>query len=116
MNCTNNLAEFTTVWSLLIWACHRQIKELRIFGDSLLVIEWLQGKSAIKAFHLAYRCSKILALTKLFDQVQFEHIHREFNMEADYLSKKGLGCTEGSIQIEEIKDGIHRGSSSLRIF
>jgi len=115
LHSSNNLAELTAVWSLLFWARHRQIKDIRIFGDSQLVIKWLQGKSAIKAFNLAHRCSNILELTKSFEQIQFEHIYREHNKEADQLSKKGLGCPEGISQIDEIRDGIHRGTTSHRI-
>jgi len=115
LHSSNNLAELTALWSLLLWARYRKIKDLRIFGDSQLVIRWLQKKSAINAFSLAHRCSSIMDLIKSFENVSFEHIYREYNMEADILSKKGLGCPEGILQIEESVDGVLRCSSSHRI-
>jgi len=50
--CTNNLSELTAVWSLLYWARRLNIRELKIYGDSLIVIDWLQGKTHIKATYL----------------------------------------------------------------
>jgi len=115
-NNTNNLAEITALWSLLYWAHNRHVTELKIYGDSLLVIGWLQGISTINAINLSYRCSRIKELIKLFDQVHFEHIYRENNLEADILSKKGIGSPEGYLQIEEILDRINIRSFTHRIF
>jgi len=114
--CTNNLAEITAVWSLLYWANKLNLKELRVCGDSLLVINWLLGSSMIHASNLAHRGSRVQELITLFEQIQFEHIFREHNMEADKLSKKGIGCPEGILQIEEIKDGNIISTSMHRIF
>jgi len=113
---TNNLAEITTVWTLLYWAHKIQVKELRIFGDSLLVIGWLQGNSMIHATNLTHRCSRIRELIKLFDQVHFKHIYRRHNLEADILSKKGIGSPEGYLHIEEVLDGTNIRSFTHRIF
>jgi len=38
---TNNLSEVTAVWLLLFWAHRMNIKDLKIYGDSLLIIKWL---------------------------------------------------------------------------
>jgi len=98
---TNNLAELTALWSLLYWSLHLNIKELRIFGDSLLVINWLLGKSQIKAHNLSHRCNRIMEQIKRFDMIKFEHIYREHNLVADFVSKKGMDCSEGILQVDE---------------
>ena len=45
--------------------------------------------------------NRIKALVQLFDQVDFAHIFREHNEDADMLSKRGIGCPEGVLNIEE---------------
>jgi len=115
-SCTNNMAELTAAWSLLFWAHTLHIKELKIYGDSLLVIDWLLGKHMINAYHLTHWCHRILELSKQFDQLHFEHIYRAHNMEADSLSKKGIGYPEGTLQIEEFLDGNIINCVSHRIY
>jgi len=114
--CSNNLAEIFAVWTILYWAHHLKLTDLRVFGDSLLVINWLNGSSLIHAKNLVHHCSRVRELITHFEQIQFQHIFRQHNMEADCLSKKGIGCTEGLLQIEEIEDGYIKSSSSHRIF
>ena len=114
--CTNNMAELTALWCLLYWAQTLHIKEMRIFGDSLLIIDWLLGKAVINAHNLTHRCYRIKELIKQFDLLNFEHIYRVHNMEADSLSKKGIGCPEGILQIEEILGGMIIRSITHRIY
>jgi len=114
--CTNNLAEITAVWTLLFWANKLDTKDLRVYGDSLLVINWLLGSSMMHASNLTHRGSRIKDLMKQFEHIHFQHIFREHNMEADSLSKKGISCPEGWLQIEEIKFGNIIGTSRHRIF
>ena len=113
---SNNLAETFAVWILLYWANQLKLTHLRVFGDSLLVINWLNGSSLIHAKNLVHHCYRVRELTTHFEQIHFQHIFRQHNMEADRLSKKGIGCPEGILQIEEIEDGYIKCSSSHRIF
>jgi len=112
----NNLAEITALWSLLYWALHLNIKELRVFGDSLLVINWILGKCINKARNLSHRCNRIKEQIKSFDLIKFEHIYREHNMVADSLSKKGLDCAEGILQVEEYHEDSNARSITHRLF
>jgi len=52
----------------------------------------------------------------LFGRVHMEHIHREHNMEADTLSKRGIGCIEGVLQVEEVFGGEHQRNIEHRIY
>jgi len=113
---TNNLSELFAVWSLLYWAHLLNFNTLRIFGDSLIVINWLNGVSLFRAKNLLHHCSSIRQLLGLFDKVQFQHIFRQHNKEADLLSKKGLESPEGLLQIEEIKNDLVIRFSTHRIF
>lgn len=64
---TNNLAEIFAVWSLLHWAHLLKLTNLRIFGDSLIVMNWLNGSSFIQAKNLVHHCSSIRKLIALFE-------------------------------------------------
>jgi len=115
-SCTNNMAELTALWCLLFWAMQQNVKELKILGDSLLVINWLSGKSKIFAKNLTHRCLRIMELTKKFELLNYEHIFREHNMEAYILSKKGIGCSEGLLQVDEYIGGSLIRNTKQRIF
>jgi len=116
LECSNNLAELFAVWSLLYWAHHLKLSCFRVFGDSLLVINWLIGKSSIHAKHLIHLCYRIRELLSHFDQVHFQHVYRQYNLEADGLSKKGIGCPEGILLIEEIEGGLLKSTIRHNIF
>jgi len=110
--CTNNIAEIVVVWLLLYWAYRLDIRILDIFGDSKIVIEWLVGRSSITALNLVHWCAHIRKLMLFTPSVNFAHIYREFNMEADCLSKKGIGCQTGTLfyTVTRGDDSHHEGS------
>jgi len=116
LNSTNNLAEIFAVWTLLHWARILNLNNFKIFGDSRLVINWLNGTSHIQAKNLVHHCSNIRTLVALFDQVSFQHVYRQHNMIADRLSKKGLASPEGLLQIEELENNRIIRYSTHRLF
>ena len=61
-------------------------KRLHIEGDNLIVIEALQGKSATP-WQIKYIIQVIHSMLKQVDHVVINHIYREANMAADWLSK-----------------------------
>lgn len=100
--------------ALLYWAHFLNLKAVRIFGDSLIVIGWIKGQTSINATNLSHRCYRIKALVQLFDQVDFAHIFRENNEDADMLSKRGIGCPERVLNIEEsLGDNVSRYTHRL---
>jgi len=111
---TNNLSELMV--ALLFWAQELSIKELKIFGDSCIVIDWLLGKSSIKAINLLYWCRRIHTLLTLFRSLSFGHIYREHNVEVDALSMRGIGCMEGLILVEEYQGTIVSRSITHKIY
>ena len=50
---TNNLADLYALKLLLILALDKQISKIQVFGDSLLVINWITGKFRIRNLQLA---------------------------------------------------------------
>jgi len=57
--CLNNFSELVAAWAILFWSKRMNIKEIRIFGDSRVVIDWLDGKSAIHSINLLHWCDRI---------------------------------------------------------
>ena len=61
---------------------------LQIESDNLIVIEPLQGKSAIP-WQINYVIQDVQHLLAQFDQVIIKHIYREANMAVDWLANYG---------------------------
>ncbi len=87
---TNNIGEYT---GLLIGLerCYRLgVVNIKVEGDSMLVISQVTGKWKINHQHLRVLCDKIKEMVKLFNRVTFTHIRREYNIHADQLSDQTL--------------------------
>lgn len=83
---TNNVAEYTAVAKALEFlTTQRDITEVDVLLDSLLVKEQLVGKYKIKNENMRYFASKIKDLEKNFSTVSYTHIKREGNKVADAL-------------------------------
>lgn len=90
---TNNLAEWVALGKALAFlrATKAPVDELKIFGDSQLVINQLKGKWQCKNERLAtlrdrcYEHLKALAIPR--EKVSAEWIPREQNIQADALSR-----------------------------
>lgn len=85
---TNNIAEYSAVIRALEIASSLNEKNVVVRSDSELLIRQLNGEYKVKAAHLKKLKMKVDELIKNFTAVKFEHIARERNALADYLSKK----------------------------
>ena len=97
---TNNKVELSALWATMKIANDKELKRLHIYGDSKTVIDWATGKNYIRAPHLQNLLKAIRALQPNFDAFHFNHIYREYNMEADTLSKQALAIQLGIIEGE----------------
>ena len=90
-NGTNNIGEYTGLLIGLERCVKNGITEnIKVRGDSLLVISQITGKWKVKNEGLKPLYKKIIELIKLFKNISFEHVKREFNKIADELSDKTL--------------------------
>jgi ribonuclease HI len=84
---TNNVAEYMGVIRALEWLLEEGKRgDVRIRGDSLLVVKQLAGKYAVKAERLRPLYTRAVELLSNFASAKFEWIPRERNREADELS------------------------------
>lgn len=84
---TNNIAEWEALVLGLTECVKLNIKDLKVFGDSNLVVYGASGKWKCKAKHLIHFKKQVDLLKKNFDNIYFEWIPREENYLADELSK-----------------------------
>ena len=89
-NITNNVAEYTGLIIGLELAIQNGIKELKVNGDSLLVIKQMNGEYKVKSLALKKLYIKAKKLSEQFDNITFTHIYRENNQRADELSNIAL--------------------------
>jgi ribonuclease HI len=94
---TNTRAELLGVWATLLLASHLSFHRLQVLGDSKVVIDWLSNRGRLQESAIEDWKSRIKDLIKHFHAISFVHIFREFNMEADLLSKQALREPEGRI-------------------
>ena len=101
---TNNFAELMTSKLLLCFAIERNCKKLQVFGDSMVVINWINKTQRCRNSSLDTLYEEVNKILTNFESISFNHVYRERNMEADKLSKARLNLQWGSWKIIEIKE------------
>lgn len=102
---TNNQAEYLALILGLEGALTLGIKSLSVLGDSLLVINQVNGVYKVKSESLQELYKETQALKPQFDYIEFNHVYREYNKRADELSNLALIDSEKPLlQCEFIKE------------
>ena len=113
---TNTRAELLAVWALLRAGLLMGIPLQLIFGDSLVIISWLNRFSALDVPSLMHWCSDIRYMIHVAPPVIFKHTFREHNSLADELSKRALQLALGFVSYSETLDGLVINQGSLALF
>lgn len=87
---TNNFAEYKGLILGLKGALELNIENLFVCGDSMLVINQLNGKYKVNSPNLAQVYGESKKLASQFNSVSFNHVYRNKNTRADELSNKAL--------------------------
>jgi ribonuclease HI len=87
---TNNVAEYTAAIRGLEEASRLGARDVLLRSDSLLLVNQLTGRYRVKTAHLQPLHRRIRDLVRDFDRVEFEHVPRERNVEADRLANRGV--------------------------
>ena len=87
---TNNVAEYNGLLAALEWAVSQGLTELRVKGDSQLLVEQMRGNYKVKNEGLKPLYLKARMLVMQIGNVTFEHVRRELNQHADRLSNAGM--------------------------
>ena len=85
-DCTNNMAEYEACALGIQAAIDFDVKLLKVYGDSALVIRQLRGEWETRDPKLILYQTHILKLAECFDDISFHHIPQEENQMADALA------------------------------
>ena len=97
--------ELLGLWGLLLLSTRLSIKNMIVSGDSKVTIDWINSKSSLNLIYLNSWKDNIRRLKDKFETIKFMHVHRQFNKEADILSKKALKENTGWLYYEELVEG-----------
>lgn len=102
---SNNKAEVMALWGGLHIAQDLQVQGISIYGDSMLIINWITSKYQMRSPHLQGWVERTQGLWQRLGCPPINHIYRENNSRADKLSKRGLTAGFGNMEVSHFKEG-----------
>ena len=103
---TNTKVELLALLDLLFFVREKDISSITIFGDSKVVMDWEKDVHSLHSIELHHWINRVKNLINSFQQISFNHIYREMNMDAELLSKQALGEGMEAIVWELVQDGL----------
>lgn len=85
--CTNNEAEYEALIAGLELALKKGIRQIRVYGDSQLIISQVTGEYRVLKPELVKYHQKAVELTKEIPEITYEKISRATNGKADALAR-----------------------------
>ncbi|XP_026392711.1 uncharacterized protein LOC113288000 [Papaver somniferum] len=85
-NCTNNMDEYEACIAGLRAALELSVKKLKVYGDSLLIVNQTQKVWKIKEEKLVSYHECLMRLVEKFDCITFHHLYRDKNQFANVLA------------------------------
>lgn len=87
---SNNVAEYTALMKALEWLVQNNLTEklVEVKGDSQLAIRQLNGIYRVKAPRIIPLYKRVVELAEKFNKIHFIWVPRQYNEEADSLSRK----------------------------
>jgi ribonuclease HI len=113
---SNTRAELLGTWASLLLASRLNITSLHLYGDSHIVIDWLNNKNKLQVVSLFGWKARIRHLQSFFNMLSFKHIYRDSNKEVDSLSKTALKMQPGTINYNIWVDGQEGPTLALKLF
>ena len=99
---TNNMAEALALWQGLSQAIRLGVQELTVVGDSRMIIQHLFNRELPSSFRLKQVIRRIFILVPLFRYIDFFHVLREFNEQADNAANEAISLDYGVLSINGI--------------
>jgi hypothetical protein len=87
-----------------------------MIGDSRVIIDWLNQKGNLQTITLLAWKDRIRLLKRHFKKLSFSHTSREYNKEADLLSKTALQRKAGVLYFNHWLDGHEGPTHTIQIF
>lgn len=87
---TNNVAEYLGLIEALKYCVEKNIMEVDIYLDSLLVVQQVNLEYKVKSKKLQEHYNQALDLINKINNIKITHVRREFNKRADQLANQAL--------------------------
>jgi ribonuclease HI len=87
---TNNVAEYLGLIEALQYCIEKNIMEVVIYLDSLLVVQQVNLEYKVKSKKLQEYYNQAIDLKNQINNIQINHVRREFNKRADQLANQAL--------------------------
>jgi ribonuclease HI len=87
---TNNTAEYQALLIALARAREAGVKHLRVFSDSELLVNQVNGRYRTRVGHLQQFVQEAIRLMREIGRVDVAHVRREMNTEADALANEAM--------------------------
>lgn len=92
---TNNTAEYQALLIALARAREAGVRHLRVFSDSELLVNQVNGRYRTKVPHLQQFLQEAIRLMREIGRVDVMHVRRELNTEADALANEAMDQRDG---------------------
>ena len=87
---TNNVAEYLGLIEALQYCIEKNIMEVVIYLDSLLVVKQVNLEYKVKSKKLQEYYNQAIDLINKINNIKINHVRREFNKRADQLANQAL--------------------------
>jgi probable phosphoglycerate mutase len=94
---THNVAEYRALIEGLKLARNHGVQRIRVYMDSELVVDQVNGVSAVRQAHLRELHEVARSRIDLFKSIRISWVPREWNAEADQLVRDALGAAAVSV-------------------
>jgi len=101
----NNYVELHSLKHLLLFAREQNCQKIQIFGDSQLVINWINDVYHCHLHTLRDTLDDVFTLKSQFYFIVCSHIYRERSEIVDHLSKEATQLNKGQWIVYEYRDG-----------
>jgi ribonuclease H / adenosylcobalamin/alpha-ribazole phosphatase len=91
---THNVADYRALIEGLKLVRDYGIQRIRVYMDSELVVDQVNGVSSVRQAHLSELHKVASSLVALFESIRISWVPREMNAEADRLVKDALGALD----------------------
>jgi ribonuclease HI len=103
---SNMKAELTAIWALVFLTISLNLRKLQIFGDSQVVVDWINGKTHIQVARLQPVMNMIREMLGELEWYSCSHVYRELNQKVDQLSKEALEMEFGAFFYQEFQNNL----------
>jgi ribonuclease HI len=87
---TNNVAEYLGLIEALQYCIEKNMMEVVIYLDSLLVVQQVNLEYKVKSKKLQEYYNQAIDLKNQINNIEINHVRREFNKRADQLANQAL--------------------------